>query len=108
VPVPPRTGLVDADLHGPDVPRKLGLRRRQDSRQLTVFSVSGTAAARLQAVGRHGLQLASAAFLRGEGQGRPVMLTRAVPGQVAAFELLASRMRELLDQPGLASGADSD
>jgi ATP-binding protein involved in chromosome partitioning len=64
-----RVGLVDADLYGPDVPRMLGLRRRQDSRQLTVFSVRGTAAARLQPVERHGLQLASAGFLMGEAQG---------------------------------------
>jgi ATP-binding protein involved in chromosome partitioning len=64
-----RVGLVDADLYGPDVPRMLGLRRRQDSRQLTVFSVKGTAAARLQPVERHGLQLASAGFLMGEAQG---------------------------------------
>jgi ATP-binding protein involved in chromosome partitioning len=63
------TGLVDADLYGPDVPRMLGLRRRQESRQLTVFGVKGTPAARLQAVHRHGLQLASAGFLIGEGQG---------------------------------------
>jgi ATP-binding protein involved in chromosome partitioning len=63
-----RTGLVDADLYGPDVPRMLGLRRRQDARQLTVFSARGTAAARLQAVERHGIQLASAALLMGESQ----------------------------------------
>ena len=67
-----RTGLVDADLYGPDVPRMLGLRRRQDARQLTVFSAAGTAAARLQAVERHGIQLASAAFLIGEAQGLAV------------------------------------
>jgi ATP-binding protein involved in chromosome partitioning len=64
-----RVGLVDADLYGPDVPRLLGLRRRQDSRQLTVFGVKGTPQARLQAVERYGLQVASAAFLLGEGQG---------------------------------------
>jgi ATP-binding protein involved in chromosome partitioning len=67
-----RTGLVDADLYGPDVPRMLGLRRRQDAGQLTVFSVAGTAGARLQAVERHGIQLASAAFLIGESQGLAV------------------------------------
>jgi ATP-binding protein involved in chromosome partitioning len=64
-----RVGLADADLYGPDVPRMLGLRRRQESRQLTVFGVKGSPAARLQAVERHGLQLASAAFLMGEAQG---------------------------------------
>jgi ATP-binding protein involved in chromosome partitioning len=64
-----RTGLVDADLYGPDVPRMLGLRRRQDARQVTVFGVKGTAQSRLQAVDRYGLQVASAAFLIGAGQG---------------------------------------
>ena len=64
-----RPGLVDADLYGPDVPRMLGLRRRPDSTQLTVFGVKGSPAARLQAVERHGLQIASAAFLMGEAQG---------------------------------------
>jgi ATP-binding protein involved in chromosome partitioning len=33
-------------------------------------------------------------------QGRPVLLTRAVPEQVAAFELLAGRVRERLSRPG--------
>jgi ATP-binding protein involved in chromosome partitioning len=64
-----RTGLVDADLYGPDVPRMLGLRRRGDTRQLTVFGVKGTAQSRLQAIERHGIQVASAAFLVGEAQG---------------------------------------
>jgi ATP-binding protein involved in chromosome partitioning len=64
-----RTGLVDADLYGPDVPRMLGLRRRQEARELTLFSVQGRSQARLQAVDRHGIQIASAAFLMGENQG---------------------------------------
>ncbi len=63
-----RTGLVDADLYGPDVPRMLGLQRREDSAQLTIFSAPGTAGSRLQAVDRHGIQVASAAFLIGENQ----------------------------------------
>jgi ATP-binding protein involved in chromosome partitioning len=64
-----RVGLVDADLYGPDVPRMLGLRRRQEARELTLFSVRGTPQARLEAVERHGLQVASAAFLMGDSQG---------------------------------------
>jgi ATP-binding protein involved in chromosome partitioning len=64
-----RTGLVDADLYGPDVPRLLGLRRRAESRELTIFGVRGSAQSRVQAVDRHGVQLASAAFLMGERQG---------------------------------------
>ncbi len=64
-----RIGLVDADLYGPDVPRMLGLRRRGDARQLTIFGVKGSPQSRLQAVERYGLQLSSAAFLIGENQG---------------------------------------
>jgi ATP-binding protein involved in chromosome partitioning len=64
-----RTGLVDADLYGPDVPRMLGLRRRGDAKQVTLFSAKGTAGAQLQAIERHGLQVVSAAFLVGQNQG---------------------------------------
>ncbi len=64
-----RVGLVDADLYGPDVPRMLGLRRRQEARELTLFSARGGPLERLQAVERHGLQVASAAFLIGDNQG---------------------------------------
>jgi len=140
-----RVGLVDADRYGPDVPRMLGLRRRQDAGQVTVFGAKGTAQPRLQAVERYGLQVASAAFLIGAGQGlgidagaparrsaparrdagrqripfsaqaaadadqgKPVILTRAVPEQVAAFELLASRVREQLARRGLADQAAED
>lgn len=74
-----RIGLVDADLYGPDVPRMLGLRRQQDTAQLTVFTVKGTAQARLQAVKRHGIQVASAAFLLGENQ------SVAVAGELATL-----------------------
>lgn len=38
-------------------------------------------------------------------QGKPVMLTRAVPEQVAAFELLAARVRDHLDRPEEAGSA---
>ncbi|MBO0837567.1 MAG: P-loop NTPase, partial [Actinobacteria bacterium] len=64
-----RTGLVDADLYGPDVPRMLGLRRRSDASALTLFGTSRGPNARLQAVDRHGIQVASAGFLMGEAQG---------------------------------------
>jgi ATP-binding protein involved in chromosome partitioning len=64
-----RVGLVDADLYGPDVPRMLGLRRRPEARELTLFSVRGAPQARLEAIERHGLQVASAAFLMGDSQG---------------------------------------
>jgi ATP-binding protein involved in chromosome partitioning len=63
-----RVGLVDADLYGPDVPRMLGLRRKQDAEDLTLFAVKGRKGSRLEAIERHGIQLASAAFLLGESQ----------------------------------------
>lgn len=64
-----RTGLVDADLYGPDAAHMMGLRRRREAAHVTVFAPRGAAAERLQAVEQHGIQIASAAFLMGESQG---------------------------------------
>lgn len=63
-----RVGLVDADLYGPDIPRMMGLRRRAAVSGVTVFAARGSRGARLEAVSRHGVQLASAGFLIGEAQ----------------------------------------
>src|SRR5271154_7283630 len=67
-----RTGLVDADLYGPDVPRMMGLRREAEASHVTLFARPGAPDSRLQTVSRHGVQLASAAFLLGENQGLAV------------------------------------
>jgi Mrp family chromosome partitioning ATPase len=40
-----RTGLVDADLYGPDVPRMMGLRRREEASSVTLFARQGAVAA---------------------------------------------------------------
>lgn len=64
-----RAGLVDADLYGPDVPRMMGLRRRAEASQVTLFARAGAAGSRLETVTAHGVQLASAALLLGENQG---------------------------------------
>jgi ATP-binding protein involved in chromosome partitioning len=64
-----RTGLVDADLYGPDVPRMMGLRRRTEASHVTLFARPGAADAQLETVTAHGVRLASAAFLLGENQG---------------------------------------
>jgi ATP-binding protein involved in chromosome partitioning len=72
-----RIGLVDADLYGPDVPRMLGLRRKQDAAQVTLFARRGVAGSRLEVIERHGVQLASAAFLLGENQ------ALSMPGSLA-------------------------
>jgi ATP-binding protein involved in chromosome partitioning len=67
-----RAGLVDADLYGPDVPRMMGLRREAEASHVTLFARPGAPDSRLQTVSRHGVQLASAAFLLGENQGLAV------------------------------------
>lgn len=79
-----RAGLVDADLYGPDVPRMMGLRRRAEASSVTLFARQGAPGSRLQAVTRHGVQLASAAFLLGENQGL------AIQGGIA--QLLVRRL----------------
>jgi ATP-binding protein involved in chromosome partitioning len=60
-----RTGLVDADLYGPDAAHMMGLRRRASAAHVTLFAARGAGAERLQAAERHGVQIASAAFAAG-------------------------------------------
>jgi ATP-binding protein involved in chromosome partitioning len=79
-----RTGLIDADLYGPDVPRMMGLRRRAEASSVTLFARQGAADSRLQTVSQYGVQLASAAFLLGENQ------ALAVGGSIA--QLLVRRL----------------
>jgi ATP-binding protein involved in chromosome partitioning len=79
-----RTGLIDADIYGPDVPRMMGLRRRAEASSVTLFARPGAPDSRLQTVSQHGVQLASAAFLLGENQ------ALAIPGGVA--QLLVRRL----------------
>jgi ATP-binding protein involved in chromosome partitioning len=88
-----RTGLVDADLYGPDVPRMMGLRRQAETSHVTLFARPGAPDSRLQTVSRHGVQLASAAFLLGENQGL------AVHGGLA--QLLVRRLMSDSDWGGL-------
>jgi ATP-binding protein involved in chromosome partitioning len=64
-----RVGLVDADLYGPDAAHMMGVRRRAAAGHVTLSAPPGSRAARLQAAERHGIQIASAAFLIGEAQG---------------------------------------
>ena len=79
-----RTGLLDADLHGPDVPRMLGIRRDTTARSVTLTAAKGTRNAELEAVEIDGLKVASVGFLLGGSQG----LTMA--GQFA--ELMLGRL----------------
>jgi ATP-binding protein involved in chromosome partitioning len=70
-----RTGLLDADLHGPDVPRMLGIRRDRQARSVTLTATKGARNAELEAVDVDGLKVASVGFLLGGDQG----LTMAGP-----------------------------
>jgi ATP-binding protein involved in chromosome partitioning len=79
-----RTGLIDADLYGPDVPRMMGLRRKTETSGVTLFARPGAPGSRLETMSRHGVQLASAAFLLGENQ------ALAIEGSVA--QLLVQRL----------------
>ena len=79
-----RAGLLDADLHGPDVPRMLGIRRDRTARSVTLTAVKGERNAELEAVDVDGLKVASVGFLLGGTQG----LTMA--GQFA--ELMLGRL----------------
>jgi ATP-binding protein involved in chromosome partitioning len=70
-----RVGLLDADLHGPDVPRMLGIRRDRTARSVTLTAAKGGRNAELEAVEVDGLKVASVGFLLGGDQG----LTMAGP-----------------------------
>jgi ATP-binding protein involved in chromosome partitioning len=63
-----RTGLVDADIAGPDVPRMLGLRRDVPARSVTLARWSRGSSG-LEAMEVDGLKVASAGFLMAGGQG---------------------------------------
>jgi ATP-binding protein involved in chromosome partitioning len=64
-----KTGLLDADLHGPDVPGMLGIRRDRTARSVTLTAVKGERNAGLEAVEVDGLKVASVGFLLGGRQG---------------------------------------
>ncbi len=81
-----RTGLLDADLHGPDVPRMLGIRRDRPARSVTLTAAPGARDAGLEAMRVDGLAVASVGFLLGGDQG----LTMAGP----FAELMLGRLLE--------------
>jgi ATP-binding protein involved in chromosome partitioning len=65
-----KTGLVDADISGPDVPRMLGLRRDVPARSVTLtgWAPGGRGGSRLEAMEVDGLKVASAGFLMAGNQ----------------------------------------
>jgi ATP-binding protein involved in chromosome partitioning len=87
-----RVGLLDADVHGPNVPLMLGVRRRGDAAgwQAIVPLATGKPGARLPALERYGLRVMSLALLAGEDQ---ALLTDNAPW----VGLLVRGLLELVD-----------
>ncbi|MBV9312850.1 MAG: P-loop NTPase [Pseudonocardia sp.] len=63
-----RVGLVDADLHAPDIPRLLGFVRSEPAHQVTVMARRGSARSRLEPLVVEGLYVASAGVLLASDQ----------------------------------------
>jgi ATP-binding protein involved in chromosome partitioning len=70
-----RTGLLDADIYGPDIPRMLGLTRRAHAKSLDVWRRPGKGAAP-EPLERHGVKVCSMQFFVGEDQ--PVAFTMSL------------------------------
>ena len=81
-----RTGLLDADLYGPDLAAMVGLTRRTDATAVEVWSSS---TAKEAPVETHGIKLMSAQFLIGEDQ--PLALSQPMAS------LLLKRFRDGID-----------
>lgn len=62
-----RVGLLDADLYGPDIPRMVGLTRRQPATSIDLWTRS-TGPSDVPIIERHGLKVTSAQFLVSEDQ----------------------------------------
>jgi ATP-binding protein involved in chromosome partitioning len=80
------TGLLDADLYGPDLAAMVGLTRRTEAAHVEVWR---DATAKEQPVETHGIKLMSAQFLIGEDQ--PLALTQPMAA------LLLGRFRDGID-----------
>ncbi len=63
-----RVGIVDTDVYGPNVPRMLGLTRKQARSSWTVWKNPAVGTLRLEPVEVAGLQIMSAGFIAAEGQ----------------------------------------
>jgi ATP-binding protein involved in chromosome partitioning len=63
-----RVGLVDADVHGPDLPLMVGLARRKPARQWMLARAGGLNRTPLEPVTVHGVKLMSTGFIVAEDQ----------------------------------------
>ena len=81
-----RTGLLDADLYGPDIAAMIGLTRRTRTASVEVWSAS---TAKEPPVERFGIKVMSAQFLLGEDQALSLTMPLA--------NLLLGRLRDGID-----------
>jgi ATP-binding protein involved in chromosome partitioning len=89
----PRVGLLDADVHAPDIPLMVGLARRVRTKSWTLSRVGGLARTKLEPVDCFGLRLMSTGFIVGEDQA--VAWTADLVGVLLSQLLWATQWGEL-------------
>lgn len=85
-----RVGLLDADVHGPNVPLMLGVRRRADVsgwESIVPLAAASPPASALPALERYGLRVMSLGLLAGEAQS--ILTGNAALAGVLVYGLLA-------------------
>jgi ATP-binding protein involved in chromosome partitioning len=63
-----KTGILDADIYGPDIPLMLGVTRTAPTRHITVWKPAGRGGPDIKPLQADGLSVMSLQFLLGEGQ----------------------------------------
>src|ERR1700749_4876234 len=62
-----KTGILDADIYGPDIPLMLGVTRTAPTRHITVWKPAGRSGPDIKPLQADGLSVMSLQFLLGEG-----------------------------------------
>jgi ATP-binding protein involved in chromosome partitioning len=84
-----RVGLLDADLHAPDIPLMVGLRRSAPAKGWTLSRAGGLGRAGLEPVESHGIRVMSSGFIVSEDQA--VVLTAGLAGALLAQLIWSTR-----------------
>lgn len=88
-----RVGLLDADVHAPDIPLMVGLARRVRTQQWVLARAGGLSRTPLEPVERYGVRLMSTGFIVGEDQ--PVAWTADLVGALLTQMLWSTMWGEL-------------
>jgi ATP-binding protein involved in chromosome partitioning len=84
-----RVGLLDADVHAPDIPLMVGLRRSAPAKGWTLSRAGGPGRAGPEPVERYGIKLMSSGFIVSEDQA--VVLTAGLAGALLAQLIWSTR-----------------